>query len=261
TEILFALGAGGQVVAVSDYCTGPPEALGRPRVGGFVNPNLERIAALAPDRILTVGEAARLVRFGRAQGIAVTRLTMETVADVTRAIRELGRITGREGRARELADRLAARLAAVGRRWGGGRPIPTLLVIARTPGRLAGLMTCSGKSFLSELLALAGGRNCFAAAPSRYLNPGLERVVAAAPEAILELAPDTRLWAGAAGGRPLTAERRRRLVADWQALPTLPAVRAGRIAVLGQPWLLVPSLHLPEIAEAMAKALHPEAGP
>jgi len=262
TEILFALGAGEQVVGVSDYCTGPPQALKLPHVGGFfVNPNGERIVALHPTLLLTAGAGDRLARLAVVERIPFHALSMDSLAEVRTAIKAVGRLLHREAAADRLAGRLDARLAALRRRYATSPPIPTLLSLSRPPGRLTGLMTCNRTSFLSELLAIAGGRNCFADAPYRYLTPGLERIVTVAPEVILELAPDTRTWTGRAHGRPVRPADRHRLIADWDRFTTLPAVRDHRIHVLTHPDLLVPSIHLPEIAEAMAAALHPEAAP
>jgi len=260
TELLFALGVGGEVVGVSDYCTGPPEALELPRVGGFVvAPNSERIVALRPTLLLTAGADEQLAPLARAQAIPFRALSMDSLAEVRGAIGEVGRLVHREAAARALVASFDARLAAVGRRYGGAVPIPTLLVLSRPSGRLAGLMTCNRTSFLSELLTLAGGRNCFAEAPYRYLTPGLERIVAAAPAAILELAPETRSWSGRGRGQGVGEGEQRRRIAEWAPFTTIPAVRHHRIRVLTDPDLLVPSIHLPEVAEAMARALHGEA--
>jgi len=119
TEILFALGAGDRVVGVSDYCAGPAAALARPRVGGYVNADFERIVALRPDLLVTVGRGPKLARFSASQGIPFRTLTMESVADVGRAIRELGEIVGLGGQAADLAT---APMHALRRCAGGGRP-------------------------------------------------------------------------------------------------------------------------------------------
>ena len=53
TEILFELGLGDQIVGVTNYCTYPPEALEKEKVGGFINPNLEKIVSLKPDLVVS----------------------------------------------------------------------------------------------------------------------------------------------------------------------------------------------------------------
>ena len=55
TEILFALGLGESVVGVTRFCLYPPEAQEKKKVGGFIDPNYEAIAALQPDLVLVNG--------------------------------------------------------------------------------------------------------------------------------------------------------------------------------------------------------------
>jgi len=258
TEMVFALGAGAGVVGVSDFCSGPAEALTRPRVGGFTNPNYERILALQPDLVLTIGEAERLRRFCVDRTIPCRALTIESVADVGRALTTLGALLARPGEAAVRVAELESGLAVVRARVAGRRPVPTLLVVARAPGTLRGLMTTNGATFLSELLTLAGGRNCFAAGAQRYFTPSQEAIFMAAPEAIVELQPATGQWSANGGQPEPSGTQERRLLADWQALPGLPAVQAGRLYVVTEPRLLIPGLHMAETAARLADLLHPE---
>lgn len=258
TEMVFALGAGARVVGVSDYCSGPAAALRLSRIGGFTNPNYERILALTPDLVLTIGEAERLRRFCAARAIPCRSLTIESVAGVERALTTLGDLLDRRSEAAARVAELEADLAAVQARVAGLRPVPTLLVVARAPGTLRGLMTTNGETFLSELLTLAGGRNCFAGGHQRYFTPSQEAVFAAAPEAIVELQPATGQWAASDPQAGPDPGQRRRLLADWRSLPGLPAVEGGRVFVVTEPRLLIPGLHMAETAARLARLLHPE---
>src|SRR4030042_1612597 len=56
TEILFALGLGDRLVGISSYCQFPPEALKKEKVGGYINPSLEKIVALRPDLVIGIAE-------------------------------------------------------------------------------------------------------------------------------------------------------------------------------------------------------------
>lgn len=58
TEILFALGAGSEVVGVTDYCNYPPAALKRPKVGNGFRPSLEKIVSLRPTLVVGSVEGA-----------------------------------------------------------------------------------------------------------------------------------------------------------------------------------------------------------
>ena len=62
TEILYGVGAFDRVVAVSDYCTYPPDVAKLPRVGGWNNPNMEQIASLRPDLVIFSDAQAQFVK-------------------------------------------------------------------------------------------------------------------------------------------------------------------------------------------------------
>jgi iron complex transport system substrate-binding protein len=259
TEMVFALGGGQRVVAVSDYCAGPAAALSLPRVGGFANPNYERILALRPDLVITIGEAQRLHRFCAARAIPCRALHIERLADVRLGLTDLGALLGRPAEAAAQIARLDAGLDAVREQVAGRRAIPTLLVVARAPGTLRGLMTTNGETFLSELLILAGGRNCFADGPRRYFTPSQEAILTAAPEVIVDLQPATDHWFADDRRPPVNDAQRHQLLADWRVLTSLPAVQNDRLYVVTDQRLLIPGLHLAETAATFAHLLHPHA--
>src|SRR5436190_23562684 len=70
TETLFALGLGDSVVGVSQHCHYPPEALKRPKVGTYVNPNVEVIVSLRPDLVILQDTAGRAAEQLRRVGVA-----------------------------------------------------------------------------------------------------------------------------------------------------------------------------------------------
>ena len=81
TETLFAIGAGQDVIAVTDYCDYPTEAQALPKVGGFVNPNIEAIVALEADLVILLAsqhETSRQLN----QPVSYTHLTLPTICSV-----------------------------------------------------------------------------------------------------------------------------------------------------------------------------------
>src|SRR5216117_2799256 len=111
TEILYGIGAFDRVVAVSDYCTYPPAVENLPRVGGWENSNLEKIAALRPDLvILTDAQAPFLEDKLRDLGIRSVAVPTRSLADIFVSIDEIGRATGTQARAADLARRTRASL-------------------------------------------------------------------------------------------------------------------------------------------------------
>ena len=97
TEILYGVGAFGRVVAVSDYCSYPPEASTLPRVGGWNNPNMEQIASLRPDLVVFSDAQAQFVKDKvEAAGIRTLEVPTQTLEDAYKSIELIGRATGDE---------------------------------------------------------------------------------------------------------------------------------------------------------------------
>lgn len=247
TETVFALGHGARVVGMSSFVTHPPEALDRPAVGGMIDPNLERIAALRPAIVLLSGRVPLIEDLGRRTGFVVYDATMDSLAQMEATLPRIGRALGDEAAGHALWQRIASELEAV-RAHTAGRPRPSvLLVLSRPGGDLTQVFTAGTASFLHELLVIAGGENLFADATQPYFEASKERIVARAPEVILEFQPGAALEAAATA----------RLVRDWDAMPTLPAVREGRIHVLTEDYLLIPGPRVPQTAQRLAEVLHP----
>jgi len=242
TETFFALGLGDRMVGVDDYSLWPPAVAKLPRLGGLFNPNLETVVALHPDLALLVPSERDLGEKLRRFHVESLIVTNETVADVERSFRTVAVRCG----VPEAGERLAAAFRD------GLRPDPlpgrpkVLLSTGRSAGRLADLVVAGPNTFLDELLQRLGAVNAFADAPVRYPEVGMEEILARAPDVVIELR-----------GEALSPEVQRRLIADWQALPQVPAVRAGRVRVIAGLHVLTPGPRLPLLYRDLRAALEP----
>ncbi|MBI5831841.1 MAG: ABC transporter substrate-binding protein [Armatimonadetes bacterium] len=248
SEIAFAIGAGTKVCGVADFTIYPPEADKLPRLGAFINPNLELLASLKPDLVVVQGQHDKVRDYCRDHGQAFAAYPLDKVEDVFTIGADLGRRLGCAASAERAVASWRAELAAVREAVKGEPPVKTYLSIGRPEGRLSALTTCNQKTFLSELLAVAGGQNVFADAIEQYPQPSLESLVQRAPEVILDLQPGSGM-----GGSAKQASR-----ADWQAVSSVPAVRNDRIVVLSEDYLLIPGPRLTQTARLLARALHPK---
>jgi iron complex transport system substrate-binding protein len=248
TEILFAIGAGPQVVAVSSYDEFPPEVKKLPRVGALLDPDTERILSLRPDLVIVYGsQSGQQSQFERA-GIRTFSYRHGGVSTVLETIRDAGAATGHDTEASRLVGDIRARLDAVRARV-KGRPRPrVLLVFERQPGALREIYVSGGSGFLHEMLEIAGGQNVFADIARESVQPSHETLLARAPEVILEVRA-----AGLIEAREGEPER-----GIWSALPGLPAVRNRRVYFLSGPHLVVPGPRLAQATEDFARVLHPE---
>ena len=177
TEILFAIGAGPQVVAVSSYDDFPPDVKSLPRVGALLDPDVERILALRPDLVIAYGSQTDLQgQLDRAH-VPVFSYRHAGLAGMFQTIRAVGTATGRQGEAERLARSLQAQLDAVRARVQGRRRPRTLLVFERDPMTLRGLYVSGGRGFLHEMLEIAGGENVFADVQREAVQPSHETLL------------------------------------------------------------------------------------
>lgn len=245
TEMLFAIGAGNDVVGVSSYDRYPPEALKKPKVGALVDPDFERILSLKPTLVVVYATQTDLIaRLSRA-GIATHKYELAGLANVTATIRSLGDSTGHTAEARALADRIESELADI-RKKVAGHPRPrTALIFGREAGTLRGIYASGGVGFMHDMLEAAGGEDVFGDVKRQSLQATTEMLLARAPDVIIEAYPSD--------GWPPDRLARERDV--WRALPSLPAVRNNRVYVLSDDRLSVPGPRVVDGVRTLAKVL------
>ena len=249
TEILFGVGAFDRVVAVSDYCTYPPQVQGLPRVGGWNNPNMEQIAALRPDLVVFSDAQAQFVKEKvEAAGIRTLAVPSQTLEDAYKSIEMVGQATGDEEAARKLLEQTRASVETVRLTTERLPKRRVLCVVDRVPGTLRDLYTAGGDSFIAHLIRIAGGEPISPPTRGGWGKIQKEAVVAMDPDVILDL-----MMGNPAGG---LAED---TLAVWRELPTLRAVREGRVHAVREQTVLHPSQLVGDSARKFAELIHPEA--
>ena len=248
TEMLFAIGAGEQVIAVSSFDHYPPQVETLQRVGALLDPDLERILSLRPDLVVVYATQTDLRQQLDRAGIAQFVYRHGGLTHITAIMRELGQRTSRPQEADRAARRIEQAIDAVRRRV-GGRPRPdTLIVFGREAGALRGIYASGGTGFIHDMVLAAGGTNVFADVDRESLQATSELILARRPAVILELR------GAAMNDAALQRER-----ATWNVLSSVPAVRTGRVHIIADERTVVPGPRVAEGAELIARALHPEA--
>jgi len=246
TEWVCALGAGGRLVAIGEFDDYPPETQSLPRVGGYINPNLEKITALAPAMIIVPGKHPKVSEYAALNRVPLLNIHMDNFATIASGLAQLGDALECPDKAQALLDKINHERAALERRFSGKVRPKVLLITYRHSHDLNTLYSVGGTSFLSELLHLAGGENIFAAESSPYFEASKESVETLAPEVILEFH----------AGENLSATQAEQFRKDWAAMPGLPAVANGRILIVGESHALRPGPRVMEVARMLAALLH-----
>ncbi|MBI3947234.1 MAG: ABC transporter substrate-binding protein [Armatimonadetes bacterium] len=245
TETVCALGARDRLVGIDTASDYPPEVKRIPRVGDFLTPSTERILALRADAVIVssgtadAASAAEMQARFRAPVFVVNQRRLE---DVPRNARRFGRLLGLGARAEALAARLEARLAAVSKAVAGRPRRKVFLEVWHEP-----LTTIGPRTFLDDLVRLAGGENVAGAARQEYPTISLEALLAAEPDVYIVTTHGGKVAGGDPARRP-----------GFQGLR---AIREGRVRRVPADPVLRPTPRLAEGAELMARAIHPEAFP
>jgi iron complex transport system substrate-binding protein len=247
TEILYGVGAWPQVIAVSQFCTYPEDVKNKPRVNGWEKTNLEQVMALTPDFVIGVDAQEPFLK-DKLNGLGVRSLFVknQTLADIFASMEEIGRATGHEKDATDLAAKTRGEIDAV-RKAVADRPHPRVLcVVDRVPGTIRDLYTATRGSYLDELITIAGGESIAPVAEHGYGRINKEAVLTLNPEVIIDMVQGSK---GNFGEDP---------VAVWNELGEVRAVRNKRIYSMTDPSVIHPSQFVGHTAQVFARALHPE---
>lgn len=243
TEILFAIGADGALVGVTDFCDYPPEARRKARVGDMLAPNLETLVSLKPDLVVATRSGNREETFDQLKRLGLPVYLVDepaSVAGLLRLVGGLGQLTGRRAAAAALAAGLERRIASVRERVAGRPPPRVLYVLWPEP-----LIVPGRGSLVSELIASAGGESVTSDQGQGYPRMSLEAAVGRAPEVII-------LARHGAGTGPAAREQ-------WQRLESLPAIRSGRLYAADGDLLHRYGPRVVDGLEFLARLIHPEA--
>ena len=249
TEMLFALGLGDRVVAVSQYCRFPPQVASLPKVGTFLRPDVERIAQLHPDLTIVHPKADGFERNLRALNVQYIAVDRGGLPNVFSSIRAIGKATGVPDRAESLVGTIEGRLNRIRTAVAGRPPQRVLVIVGRRPGTLTDLVAVSRNSYMSELVTIAGGVNVLS-------DPGLPEYPRISMESVIRLAPDVIIDAGDMGDTPESRRARELITLGLWKRQQIAAAQTGRVHAVISDAFVIPGPRVVEAAETMALWLH-----
>jgi iron complex transport system substrate-binding protein len=185
TEILFDLGVGNRIVAVTTFCDYPPAAQSKPKIGGFANPSLESIVAAKPDLVVMTDDGNpreihdRLTKLG----IATYAFRAKRIAELPRGMREMGAALGIERQAAKRAARVEEMIRRHETKLQKAPPAyfrkKVMFVINSEPLMIAGPGTV-----IDDALKLIGLQNIASRTGPTYQRYSLEEVIRQSPDII-----------------------------------------------------------------------------
>jgi iron complex transport system substrate-binding protein len=241
TEDLFALGAGAEVVGVSQYCDYPPQVRDLPRVGSFLTPNLEAIIALRPTLVvgLELSSDVRQIRALNSMGYPVLLVSDDSLDEIESSIETVGARIDRKPEARRIVAQIESQIAAVRQRLANVKPRRALMLVGHQP-----IVAVGAGTYLDQLMRIARADNIGAAAGEQWPHLSIEYIIAMRPEVVLD---------GSMGSDQSSSSE------FWKRYPQIPAVRDNRVLGYAEDPMLHAGPRVGDSLEIIARMIHPEA--
>ncbi|WP_460858348.1 cobalamin-binding protein [Rheinheimera gaetbuli] len=213
TEMLYAVGAGQQVIAVSDFSDYPAQAQVLPRVANFAGVNVEAILALQPDLIIAWRSGTPVADVNRLKqlGLRVAFSDPVTLNDISTELRMLGELSGHPQQGAKQSADFAAALLQLSQQYQYKKPVKVFFAMGVAP-----LSTVANRAWPQQMLQLCQADNSFATVKGDYPQVGIEQVLQAQPEVIIQASR-----AGAAAD-----------FSYWHRYTSLPAVKQQQFITL-----------------------------
>lgn len=241
TEIIYTIGRQDRLVGVSRFSDFPKEARAIPKVGSYVQLDLERIVSLQPDLCIAIKDgnpkavADRLTAF-QIPVYVVDPRNLEAVLETTL---EIGSLLDAERRAAGIVQQLRSRIQAIDQALGAIRRRPRVFFqIGISP-----IVSVGTDTFIHELVERAGGTNV---SQGRVVYPRFSR------EQVLSLAPDVIIITSMEQGALF-----QRVKEEWSQWQELPAARDNRIYIEEADLFNRPTPRLVDGLELLARLIHP----
>ena len=238
TEILFALGAGDQVVGDTIYCNYPEAAKAKPKIGGYTTPSVEAILALRPDQVVMTRTRPDVAQKLRQARIDVLEVAPDNLSGIYESIQRISEKIGVPARGQALIQSIRKDLQDAAAKPGNGPKRRVLFIVGRTPGTVLDLSVAGRATYLSELIGLAGGENIFEDTSVPYPQVGMEEVIRRNPDVIIDM-----------GHNEMLSETQKENVRQlWKKYSFLNAVKNNNVFPISADYFVTPG---PRVVQAV----------
>jgi iron complex transport system substrate-binding protein len=176
---------------------------------------------------------------------------LDSIQAILDSIQAIGAATGTQTRAAQLVGDIRRELDTVRKRVAGRPAVRVMFVVGRAPGALEGIIAVGKRSYLSEVMEIAGGRNIFEDSIVGYPKVGMEEILSRNPEVIIDMGEH-------ADASSLRDAQRQKEIAMWRKYPSLAAAKNNRTHIVSSDLYVHPGPRVIELARVMAELFHPE---
>lgn len=243
TETLFALGLQEEIVGVTNFCDYPEAALKKPKIGGFVNPSVEKIISLRPDLIIAIRDGNREETVQRLNdlGFSVYWVNPKGFDGVMETIKNIGEIAGKRDESTKIVKEMMRKKEHFLSLTKSLSKPKVFFQMGFDP-----IITAGRETLADDLIRLAGGRSISDNESKNYPLYSIETVIFSAPEIIIISSMESK-------------KDCLNLVKWWQNWKSIPAVKRDAIYVVDSNLVDRPTPRIVEGLEAIVRMIHPEA--
>ena len=250
TETLFALQAVDKVIAVTDFCRYPQQVQKLPKIGGYLDPNLEQIILLQPDLVILLQRQQALKKQLAQLGIQTLSIDNSSLSGIRQSILDIGLAVDQTAKAEQLMNEFDNALQRL-RETIAGQPEPRVLIaIAHSSNThyLDKVYIAGQQDFYNDLLPFVGAKNSYQDTGIRVPALSTEGLLRLNPQIIVDIFPDAEVYS------PNIPELRQ----QWQKLGNIDAIKQGHLHIIQADYAVIPGPRIIQLAEHLARLFHPQ---
>lgn len=260
TEILFDLGQGDNVIAVTNFCDYPPEALKKPKIGGYAEINFEALLTMRTDLLVLQDMQERFGPQLKKLKIPYAVVKQGTVSEICDSIELLGGLCGVPEQAAQRTAEIKRQLAEIAARTERRQRQRVMVCVSRelSEPHIRSFYIAAADNFYNELIGLAGGVNAAGAANTAYPHISVEGLLRLNPDVIIDLVGDRNFYHAKERIDKDAIFDGGTLARQWRGTAAVNAVRNDSIAILEGTVYLRPGPRVARVVRAFSEAIHPE---
>jgi len=250
TEIAFALVLDEEIIAVTKYCDYPNKVSSLPKVGGFIDPNIEAIVALNPDLVILVASQQQTITQLHQLNIPVLAVKNATLVDIKNSISAIGEATQHQQQAQQLLATIEQQIRFVNHKV-SGLPRPKVMISmghSTNSEHVKSIYIAGQHDFYNDLISLAGGQNSYQNDYLKVPSLSIEGILQLNPDIIIDIFPE------ATDHNADIAQIKR----QWQNLVYVNAIKNNRVHIIEENYATIPGPRIFKLLTQMAKLIHPE---